>query len=73
MNTHIHLSLSLTHTQHKISKIGWVMLGHAFNPSTQKEPQGRSLSLRPAWPAEKVLRRTARDTQRNPVWKNKSK
>jgi hypothetical protein len=51
------------------------MVVHAFNPSTWEAEAGRSLSLSFAWSSEfeaslvyKVSSRTARATQRNPVF-----
>jgi hypothetical protein len=43
-------------------------LVYTFNPSTQEEGKGRSLSSRTAW-STKLSFRTARATQRNPVSK----
>jgi hypothetical protein len=48
----------------------WVMVVHAFNPSTWEAEAGRFLSLRPAWSIEWV---PARTTQRNPVSEKKKK
>ena len=44
---------------------------HTFNPSTWEAEAGGSLSSRPAWSTELVLRQLV--TQRNLVLKNKTK
>jgi hypothetical protein len=43
---------------------------HAFNPSTREAEAGRQISEFEASLVFKVSSRTARATQRNPVWKN---
>ena len=46
--------------------LSWAVVAHAFNPSTRISEFEGSLVYR-------VSSRTARDTQRNPVLKNKTK
>jgi hypothetical protein len=48
-------------------------VAHAFNPSTQEAERGRWSSEFEASLVYRVSARTARATQRNPVWKNKKK
>jgi hypothetical protein len=50
----------------------WVVVAHAFHPSTWEAEAGKSLSSRLAW-STKVSCSTARATQRNSVLKNKTK
>jgi hypothetical protein len=54
----------------KIIQTGWVVVVHAFNPSTWEAEAGRFLSSRPAW--SRVSSRTARATQKDPVSENKT-
>ena len=51
--------------------LGWVVVAHSFNPSTLEVDAGRYLSSSPN--KSRVRSRTARATQRNPVWGKKKK
>ena len=56
----------------EIYNLGWVVVMHAYNPSTWEAKAGEFLSSRIAWSTEQVIRHPgARTTQRNLVSQNK--
>jgi hypothetical protein len=57
---------------HNIVSVNWVVVAHAFNPST-REAGGKQISEFEASLVYKVSSRTARAIQRNPISKNKKK
>jgi hypothetical protein len=69
MSPRLHSRRDCFNNEERVTQHWRGVVAHTFNPSTREAEAGGFLSSRPAW-STKVISRTARAIQSNPVSKN---